>query len=796
MIKYFKPAVSILFLSVLFTDAPVIAQGRIKEDIQTRFKEYCTEVPYEEIFIHTDRDVYVAGEEMWFNSYLFDRQTGKPSSRSKVAYFELLNPDNVSVVQKRLLIRDGICPGNAHLPDTLSSGTYTCRIYTNWMKNFLPENAFMKNIIIVNPFRNNGFKRKIIYEEQLPAKLNIRFFPEGGTLVNGVPGKIAVKASDEYQRGVALNGVVRDGKGDSVTSFSTNGYGLASFDLTPVAGNSYYILYAGNITYLPLASDEGCSLKADYLGKDLVTITLSETGSSFSTDNQDYSLLIQAHGNINYSESFRIPGTVKTIIISRSGLSPGINHITLFNQNRKPVCERLIFISPTNSADGLDLKLSDRYQRREKVTMDLDMGQTGEESMSKYDLSISVIPVSSELNYPEMDDYMVFGTEFGYLPWNEPDKVSEKDYDNFLISAKSRWISWDKIFSENKAPLGFRMEVDVHLLSGLLNYRDMPVSDKEKVLTLSIPGKVALFYYAKTNSSGHFDFMLPVDQMQRNIIIQPGPEENNISVEIQSPYSWITPASYNYKDTLTTAMAAVFSDLGARYQVNRIFETSVKQEVRPDQPDTQPGKRFYGKPEIEIIMDDYIKLPVMQEIFFELTPGVRLRERKSGYEMRIYNPLSGNYYDESPTVLIDGVIINELTTLANLDPELVEKIDVVKTPYLTGEFMHSGIVHVITRLGKFNNLTLPDYAVKIPYRITEPVPLFTSPDYSDPEKKQSSKPDFRNTLYWNPSVKSDKEGNISVEFWTSDLAGDYIIDLQGITMDGKPVSFKKVITIY
>jgi len=210
MVKGLKPALFSLFVLVLLADHGVIAaQNRTAEEIQARFKEYCTRVPFEEFFVHTDRDIYVAGEEMWFNSFLFDRQTGKLSSRSKVAYFELLNPDNVPVVQKRLLIQEGICPGSAHLPDTLANGTYTLRIYTNWMKNFLPGNAFMKSIIIINPFRNTGFKRKVIYEEHLPRKINIGFYPEGGVLLNGVPGKIAVKVSDEYQRGLGSSETIK-----------------------------------------------------------------------------------------------------------------------------------------------------------------------------------------------------------------------------------------------------------------------------------------------------------------------------------------------------------------------------------------------------------------------------------------------------------------------------------------------------------------------------------------------------------------------------------------------------------
>ena len=532
----------------------------------------------------------------------------------------------------------------------------------------------------------------------------------------------------------------------------------------------------------------------------MVTITLSETGSLYSSDNQEYYLLIQSHGNISYYESFRIPGNSKTIIISMQGLSQGINQITLFNQNSIPLCERLIYISRKETNENPDLRMPEQYQRREKVTINFDMGSTTKVSVLEPNFSVSVVPLSYELDFNGLDNYMVFGTEFGYIPWNETGKkageVGEKDYDNFLIGAKSRWISWNEIFSGNKTPLSFRMEKDVHFLSGIVNERDKPALGKEIILSLSIPGKVASYFYARTNNSGLFDFMLPVDQIQRNLIIQPGSGDENISIKIQPPYSWVTPFSVSFKDSITTHMSALFSDLSTRYQVNRIFEAAVKKEIQPHQTAVRQEKRFYGKPEIGLIMDDYISLPVMQEVFFELAPGVRLRERRSGYEMRILNPFTGYYYDESPTVLIDGVIINELATLANLDPELVEKIDIVKTPYLTDELIHNGIVHVITRPGKFNNLSLPDYAVKLMYTVTEQVPLFSSPDYSDPGRKKSRTPDFRNTLYWNPSVKPDKEGKISFEFWASDLAGDYIIDMQGITNDGKPVSIKKVITIY
>jgi len=194
-------------------------------------------------------------------------------------------------------------------------------------------------------------------------------------------------------------------------------------------------------------------------------------------------------------------------------------------------------------------------------------------------------------------------------------------------------------------------------------------------------------------------------------------------------------------------------------------------------------------------MDDYIKLPVMQEVFFELTPGVFLKKRKSEYEISIADPVENRIYDEAPLLFIDGVVIKDPAIIANLDPETVEKIDAVKSRYFVGEYMMYGLVNVITRAGDFRNVTLPDYAVRLPYRVAEPVNSFSSPDYTSLEKRQSHIPDFRNTLYWTPSVKTDKEGKAVVEFWSSDFRSDYEINLQGFTVDGIPVSIRKTIKV-
>jgi len=127
------------------------------------------------------------------------------------------------------------------------------------MKNFSPFNWFMKNINIYNPFRDKSFKSKIIYEKRYRRNQNIEFYPEGGTLISGIPSKVAVKVFDRYQRGQQFAGIVRDNRGDSVTYFKTDEFGTALFELTPAYGNKYYVSSADSVTYLPDVSDKGYS---------------------------------------------------------------------------------------------------------------------------------------------------------------------------------------------------------------------------------------------------------------------------------------------------------------------------------------------------------------------------------------------------------------------------------------------------------------------------------------------------------------------------------------------------------
>jgi len=756
--------------------------------IENLLKGYCTNSPWDEIFIHTDRSDFIAGEDIWMSIYNIDRGTGQLTGRNRIVYIELLNPSNIPVIQMRLKLENGISCGNIFLPDTLSPGTYTIRGYTNWMKNFLPENCFMHDIKIYNPFKNTGFKRKIYTGGSVSSDYDMKFFPEGGKMVNGVMNRMVVRFTSLYGKGLMTRVVVKDNSGNEIVSFSTGEYGYGTFMLTPEKGRSYFAEANGLKFNLPEAKDEGISLIIDNSEAQSIQVTINAAGPYSSKAAGTYHILVHSGGKVFYKTEIPTAGITTKIIVPRNLLAGGVNQISVFGNEFLPLAERLIF-NPVSNEKNISIFSEPEYGRREKVSAKLNSGVLNDHPAS---VSVTVIPAGIAGEQPDIREYMIFGSEFGITPWQNgitPLKsLSRELVDNFLISASSRWIIWEDVLSDRPFERPYPVEKEGHYLTGILKNRENGQPDTSALLYLSIPGKFAEFKYARTNRNGRFSFLLPADDITRKIIIQPADGNSNSVLEIEPSFPWKAPESVCFTDSIPQNKINIISKLSFNYQTSRIYVTKFKQEPAAVTAEGFPGKRFYGIPETEVRLDDYIKLPVMQEVFFELVPGVRFRERRSGYEISVLNPSTNMFYNEPPLTMIDGVVIKDLSLVANLDPEKVEQIEVVKTPYMIGNLFLYGIVNIITRSGNFSNITLPDYAVQLRYRAVERSSSFLSPDYTDQQKKAGRIPDLRNTLYWNPLITPDKNGEYKIEFWTHDQSGEYLIFVNGVAQSGKPFS--------
>jgi hypothetical protein len=351
------------------------------------------------------------------------------------------------------------------------------------------------------------------------------------------------------------------------------------------------------------------------------------------------------------------------------------------------------------------------------------------------------------------------------------------------------------ILAEEQKMFMYPFENENGEIRGTLITGDKQPVSSGAFICLSIPGKDAVFQYATTDSGGSFTFPVNIDTEIKDLIFQPGNSTSDFNISIESPFSHIYPGREISGDSSGMKIPEYVSDWSAVNQVRKIYEINSSGGIRePGFPVSKP-LRFYGKPDEEIVLADYIKLPDMEEVFFEIVNYVSLKKKKSGYVFSMVDPVELKEYEEPPSIMIDGVIIDDPGKIAVIEPELVEKIDVVLNRYVVGDYIFNGIINVITKKGDGGIITLPEKAVRMPYRTVDKVWDFESPDYKSNESINQRLPDLRNTLYWNPSVAFDKEGKAEIKFWSGDIKSDYLINIQGITAGGKYVSAKKIIRI-
>lgn len=123
-------------------------KGLLLQDLAKTAKNY-----QEKIYLHTDKPYYYAGDSLFFKGYF---TYGNPFLRgelSKVLHVEVISEGRDILLAKKYPIRDGIVVGDLHLPDSLDGTRYFLRAYTNWMRNYGPNQYFMQPLTVLNPYK-------------------------------------------------------------------------------------------------------------------------------------------------------------------------------------------------------------------------------------------------------------------------------------------------------------------------------------------------------------------------------------------------------------------------------------------------------------------------------------------------------------------------------------------------------------------------------------------------------------------------------------------------------------------
>ncbi|MDR1197936.1 MAG: TonB-dependent receptor plug domain-containing protein [Prevotellaceae bacterium] len=142
----------IVFISILFSVCSFAQQNVFNVDsINSHFLNQLTISQHEKIHVHTDRSLYIQGEQIWFRIYLVDAVLHRSVLNSRYVYVELVNQQKNVVARVKIRPVENTYYGHINLSPNLVEGEYTLRAYTQYMQNAGEDYFFMKTVKIINP---------------------------------------------------------------------------------------------------------------------------------------------------------------------------------------------------------------------------------------------------------------------------------------------------------------------------------------------------------------------------------------------------------------------------------------------------------------------------------------------------------------------------------------------------------------------------------------------------------------------------------------------------------------------
>lgn len=746
-----------------------------EESLRDRFVTFTENTFTEKIFLHTDRNFYISGEIIWFKAYLVSNPDNRLAASSRVAYVEVLDEENRPVLQEKIGMKDGRGNGSLFLSSEFPSGNYKVRAYTAWMKNFDAAFFFEKEITIVNtrvPLPLLPADTSVMYDMQ--------FFPEGGRLIRGVSSTVAFKLTDSKGKGVdRFYGVVVNADNDTVAQFSPYRFGIGRFRFNPSTPGKYmaYLTTPDGLQFskeLPLTDANGYAIQVAESGGS-VRLTVQAEG----VQAEHVYALIHTRGVVKEARRLALQNGHAQMELDKSRMGEGISHITVFDGNRRPVCERLYFGTVPSRLHITAGTQKNVYGQRKKVTVSLHTADAANLSLAVYrydslqkeerfDIN-SYFWLSSELkgNVESPDWYFTAAADSFSMAM-----------DNLMLTHGWRRFDWRGIRQGELPPLTWLPEIDGHIVNGKIKDSATGRSLPGSLVFLSFPGTHGKFYTAESDKEGNLVFYTRDVYGRGELVAELDNAGESYNIEIISPFSDAVSPGKVRPFVLSSGMAGALTTTSINAQIVRKFGDDRLKELNfPQVVDTS---RFYGKADETYLLDDYTRFTTMEEVLREYVPGILLGRSGKNYRLRVIDNLTNTLLRSNPLVLLDGVPVLEMNRIINYDPLKVRRLDVLRGNYYYGGAVFSGIADFTTYKGNMEDYEMDPRAVVLDYDGLQLHREFYSPVYDSPEQQQSRLADYRNLLFWNPDITVGPGGANEVSFYTGDVPGVYRGVIQGI----------------
>jgi hypothetical protein len=750
-------------------------------------------LPFREtVVINTDRSIYLPGGEILLYASLHETDNYKISHLSKIIRIEILNSSGDAILQEKLVVTDGKVSQSIQLPNSLPTGWYQLRAYTSWMRNFDIEDFSALNIRIINP---SDLKKVAIKDS--PDSINIEVITSSGRLLPGIINHCAVRATDQFGNPHSVEGAILSSNSDTITGFKTGLSGWGKISFLPKEGASYNATVRAEtnayvLSEFPSLESSGyiIDIKPEF---SQIELTLKGIGLLPGK----VKLLVHSLYSWHWFVEAEIESEVVKFIIPSNNIPDGVIQFTILDNMNSVLAERL-YISNKSVSDASILNLDDIYSGSGK-TINVDYLADNREPDGLFSL------ISRRYEPGERASLYIPGlpgwSAKNEIPtdsnereaWTIANKYNRSVAASFFNSNGSnpiiRELNYKDLTSVRESSYTYLPETRGLTINGHIDGSTAEEKFENRDLSLTVLNNNS-FYSARVYENGNFHFSIP----QRT-----GPEDMVLSYTRLPEQSWKLTISPDFdtrrsvlppsRISITTEELEYVKDLSTSMQLDALYAaTSGIDSSLQSNGSLIDKPMFYGYPDRTVHIDEFIRLPNLREVIFEVVPSVVARKDGDNFTIRVVNqqPFPKPFYT---LVLLDGIPLNRFDQLLELSPERIKKIEVVENLYIHGNILYAGIVSFISVNGDLAGLELPIES----QIISMEMPLNSMGlDILKEYEKVDHFPEMSGTLKIDPFI-SKSSG--SINFKSTDNYGDYIVVLKGFTSSGRWVSSVKKFTV-
>ena len=617
---------------------------------------------------------------------------------------------------------------------------------------------------------------------------DVKFFPEGGALINIPHQNVAFKAQGADGFSKEIEGFLFNSKGDTLTNFRSEHNGMGIFTMNPVNNETYYVTVRTNDSItkrfdLPAIEPKGISIAMSHY-KQEIRYEIQKTEATEWP--QKLFLLAHTRGKLAILQPINPKRTFGKM--NDSLFTEGITHFMLIDEQGNALSERLIFV-PDHKPNQWQITADQpTYGKREKVSLQIAAKDNeGNPVEGTFSVSItdrkSIQPDSLADNI--LSNLLLTSDLKGYVEdpayyFLNQDARTLRSIDYLMMTHGWRRHKMENVLRTPSLNFTNYIEKGQTISGRIMGFFGANV--KKGPICVLAP-KYNIIATTETDEKGQF-IVNTSFRDSTTFLVQARTKKGFAGVDIlmDPPQYPVATHKAPYLNGAATFMEDYLMNTRDQYYMEGGMRVYNLKEVTVTAKRERPSSKSIYTGGINTYTVEEDRLQGYGQTAFDAASRLPSVTITNGSEIHIRNN------SEPAIIVIDDIVYEDASDiLKDIQVSDMSSISLLRgaDAVILGPRASGGAV-VITLKDPRNLPARPAQGIitYTPLGYSESVEFY-HPTYDTPEKKNAQRSDFRSTVYWNPELRLDAEGKATIEYYTPDSTAPEDIIIEGVDKNGK-----------